>query len=282
MAPSGPKFADLVPRIASAAVLLGVAVLGLWLGGMVLALLLSILGAAMLWEFFRLMVRMDPARSRNYTLMTALLLGLALILEHVYAPEILVGAASATMFPALGALIVLVISMLTVMVAVRPGKLEMLFGAMIPLAAFLFFYLHQSVPLTMWLVIAAVVATDVAGYFFGKLIGGPKFWPALSPKKTWAGTISGWVCAALIALVYGLASGGGEIAVGVAFLVLVAMASQMSDIAESALKRRAGVKDSSNLLPGHGGVLDRFDGMMGGFTMAGLFFMLIGYAMVPG
>jgi len=65
-------------------------------------------------------------------------------------------------------------------------------------------------------------------------------------------------------------------AAGVAFLVLVSFAAQMSDIAESALKRRAGVKDSSNLLPGHGGVLDRFDGMMGAFGLAGLAFLILG------
>lgn len=107
----------------------------------------------------------------------------------------------------------------------------------------------------LWLV-ALVIATDTAGYFAGKTIGGPKFWARISPKKTWAGTIAGWIAAALVGLLFG----------GVGLMVisaLVAFASQMGDAAESALKRHTGIKDSSNLIPGHGGVFDRFDAMMG-------------------
>ena len=288
MAASGPKFADLAPRAMSAAVLLAVAGAGLWLGGMVLALLLSLLGALMLWEYFRLIIRLPPRVATLATGATALLQGVALVLEDrlavpVLPPEGEIATPMAwNLAPSGLALAVLALSMLTVVAVVRRSRLETLFGAMIPLANFLFFYLHQSVPLAMWLVVATVIATDVAGYVFGKLIGGPKFWPALSPNKTWAGTVSGWVCAVLIAMAVALGQGGGNVVVGAAFLLLVAVSAQMADIAESALKRRAGVKDSSRLLPGHGGVLDRFDGMLGGFTVAGLAFMLIGYAMVPG
>jgi phosphatidate cytidylyltransferase len=106
-------------------------------------------------------------------------------------------------------------------------------------------------------IIVVVVVTDVAGYFAGKSIGGRKFWPSISPKKTWAGIAAGWAAAALIALVVTLDVRIALVAMGMSF------ASQLGDIAESAIKRRAEVKDSSNLIPGHGGVLDRFDGIVG-------------------
>jgi phosphatidate cytidylyltransferase len=111
----------------------------------------------------------------------------------------------------------------------------------------------------VWL-ICVVVATDVAGYFVGRLVGGPKFWPRVSPKKTWSGTAGGWIAAAGVgALAMAPLQVGWEIVV---LSVLAAMAGQAGDVAESALKRRAGVKDSSRLIPGHGGVMDRFDAMI--------------------
>jgi phosphatidate cytidylyltransferase len=112
----------------------------------------------------------------------------------------------------------------------------------------------------LWLV-AVVVISDVAGYFAGRILGGPKFWPRFSPKKTWSGTIAGWIGAAVIGLIFAGPTGAGLALVPLS--VLVGFAGQMGDIAESAVKRLRGVKDSSNLIPGHGGVLDRFDAMLG-------------------
>jgi phosphatidate cytidylyltransferase len=116
----------------------------------------------------------------------------------------------------------------------------------------------------LWLV-AVVVASDVLGYFAGRMLGGPKFWPAISPKKTWSGTVAGWIGAALVGLVVVLGSGAGRLLVPLS--ALVAFAGQMGDIAESWVKRRAGVKDASNLIPGHGGVLDRFDALIGAVVL---------------
>ena len=121
----------------------------------------------------------------------------------------------------------------------------------------------------LWLVLVVVV-TDVVGYFAGRMIGGPKFWPAVSPKKTWAGTVSGWIGAAIVGWLFSINTGVGLQLMGIS--IAVSMASQMGDIAESGLKRKMGVKDSSNLIPGHGGLMDRFDGMLG----AALFVLIIG------
>ena len=131
----------------------------------------------------------------------------------------------------------------------------------------------------LWL-IGVVVVTDVAGYFAGRLVGGPKFWPRVSPKKTWAGTTAGWAGAAVVGALFE-AWGGLTAPVGgiVLLSVLLSLASQMGDIAESALKRRMGVKDSSQLIPGHGGLFDRFDALLGASL-----FMLVASALlgVPG
>jgi phosphatidate cytidylyltransferase len=93
------------------------------------------------------------------------------------------------------------------------------------------------------------------------MFGGPKIWPKVSPKKTWSGTVAGWIAAAAVSIPFVVQLNVGWELLGIA--MALSMASQMGDVAESALKRRAGVKDSSNILPGHGGLLDRFDSMLG-------------------
>ena len=128
----------------------------------------------------------------------------------------------------------------------------------------------------LWLV-SIVVVTDIAGYFAGKSLGGPKFWPAVSPKKTWSGTIGGWVSAALVGVIFTMFTNVGWTIILLS--VVISFAGQMGDIAESALKRRQGVKDSSALIPGHGGLFDRFDALLG----ASLFMLLVAVAFnVPG
>lgn len=113
----------------------------------------------------------------------------------------------------------------------------------------------------LWLV-AVIVASDVLGYFAGRALGGPKFWPAVSPKKTWSGTLAGWAGAVGVGAAMAPVLGVGLWLIPVS--VVVAFSGQMGDIAESAFKRRMGVKDSSHLIPGHGGAWDRFDAMLGG------------------
>ena len=124
-----------------------------------------------------------------------------------------------------------------------------------------------------------IMASDILGYFAGKIIGGPKFWPKVSPKKTWSGTIAGWIGAGLVALFY-VANGhaSGEL-IGIS--IAIAIAGQLGDVAESALKRHVGVKDSSNILPGHGGMFDRFDAMLGASLFLLLVGQLIGFPPVP-
>ena len=105
-------------------------------------------------------------------------------------------------------------------------------------------------------------ATDIGGYVFGKTIKGPKLAPKISPNKTWAGLVGGVLLAAAVSFAYTSwwqINYNWEFAAAAA---VVAVVSQIGDLAESKIKRIAGVKDSSNLIPGHGGVFDRMDGLM--------------------
>jgi phosphatidate cytidylyltransferase len=113
----------------------------------------------------------------------------------------------------------------------------------------------------LWIV-AVVIATDIGGYFAGRLIGGPKLWPAVSPKKTWAGLGGAVVLAALAGALFSAVTTGTSVGPVATVSALAAVVAQAGDMTESALKRRFGVKDSSALIPGHGGALDRLDGFM--------------------
>jgi len=115
---------------------------------------------------------------------------------------------------------------------------------------------------TMWL-FGAVWATDIGAYCFGRLIGGVRLAPRISPRKTWAGLIGGAVCAALWSVGWGWHLGAPSFGVLVIAGLLAALIAQAGDLGVSLVKRRFGVKDASALIPGHGGVLDRSDGLLG-------------------
>lgn len=109
--------------------------------------------------------------------------------------------------------------------------------------------------------LALVVANDCFAYGVGRVVGGPRLAPRISPKKTWSGTIGGAVAAALAAAGAGWAMGAASpLLLGLAGLLL-AVVAQIGDLAESWLKRIVGVKDAGTMIPGHGGVLDRVDGI---------------------
>ena len=108
-----------------------------------------------------------------------------------------------------------------------------------------------------------VWTTDSAAYLFGRWIGGPKLAPRISPKKTWSGLIGGALSAGLAGLVFALGRRWARSAPSLALLAIVlALISQLGDLGESAVKRVFGMKDTSGLIPGHGGVLDRIDGLL--------------------
>ena len=107
-----------------------------------------------------------------------------------------------------------------------------------------------------------VWAIDICAYFAGRFIGGPKLAPRISPKKTWAGLIGGMVGAVALSLGFSIWLGSGSAVILALVALGLTVLEQAGDFAESAMKRRAGVKDSGTLIPGHGGILDRVDGLI--------------------
>lgn len=254
----GGRWSDLRVRLTSAAVMLGVGALEIWLGGPSFVALLVLLSAVMVWE----LSMMTAPRAPGIAVALAVLAAAAMLLSVALPQQV---SWIVLALPALG----------LALTPRRDPALVTVLGLAVMVAGFGLIHLRgsQGSGVILWLV-SIVVVSDVMGYFAGRLIGGPKFWPAISPKKTWSGTVAGWLGAGVV--------GVGFVMAGVAdwglvvLSPLVALAGQMGDIAESWVKRRAGVKDASRLIPGHGGVLDRFDAMTG----AVLVVLLIG-ALVP-
>ncbi|MEM6490548.1 MAG: phosphatidate cytidylyltransferase [Pseudomonadota bacterium] len=123
--------------------------------------------------------------------------------------------------------------------------------------------------IALWL-IAVVAAADTGAYLFGRMIGGPKLWPRVSPKKTWAGLIAALICGGAAAAAALALNQAAVSVIAVVCGVLAAAAGQAGDLAESAFKRRFNRKDASGLIPGHGGVLDRMDSLVGATLVVAL------------
>jgi phosphatidate cytidylyltransferase len=255
------EFADLRARALSGAAMAGLGAGAIWLGGPVFAAVVCALSGLMVWELTRMLDPNAPFGKAEAAGFTA-----AVVL-----------AVFTWRFD--GALLIGLTLLVAVLMAWRFPKDRIIAGEYITLILFaglglLALRSDYGALWVLWLV-ALVVGSDVAGYFAGRAFGGPKLWPRVSPKKTWSGTVAGWVVAVAIALVFMplLGAGAGLIVAS----VLIAMAGQAGDIAESAIKRHAGVKDSSNLIPGHGGVMDRFDALVAAAVVA---FVLVQFGLL--
>lgn len=115
-------------------------------------------------------------------------------------------------------------------------------------------------PWIMLLLLMTICAADIGAWLFGKLIGGDKMWENMSAGKTWSGQIAGIVCGTAAAILYGLLGTDTFMPQLMWIGISVALLSQYGDLTASWVKRRMGIKDFGNVLPGHGGVIDRFDG----------------------
>lgn len=250
---------DLNTRLATALAMVAVGVVAVWLGGLWFHALIGLVCALMVWE---LVCLLDDTQT-NASVVLAGVAG-AVVLIAIELPM------------ALGLPLLIVPAALGLMRLRSAAPLYAAFAVMILLAGYGMMALRDDYGVTwiLWLILV-VVATDVAGYFAGRALGGPKFWPKVSPKKTWSGTLAGWIAAALVgALFAALTPAGAGL---VAFSVAVSLASQLGDICESAMKRHVGAKDSSQLLPGHGGVLDRFDGMLAASVFLVIFGLIVDF-----
>jgi phosphatidate cytidylyltransferase len=268
--PSAPNFsgqrclADLLPRVLSAIVLMAAAIVSVWQGGLVFDLIW--LGAALAvgceWQN---LIAAPHRRLRFF------LVALGLVVSAYFAGEAWFGAAC-SLLGGCG---------LALALAAGPGRKVWAFGGVVYAGLLLVSvgalngspeYGARSI---VWL-FAVVWGTDVVAYFGGRLIGGAKLWPKISPSKTWSGTLTGVLAGAFLGAVTG-AHGLGDpwralplFALGLA----AAAVSQGGDMFESWVKRHFGAKDSSGLIPGHGGFMDRLDG----FIAAAAFAAIVGAA----
>jgi phosphatidate cytidylyltransferase len=239
------RWADLRVRVVSGVVLIALGAVATFEGGLFFRSMVLVVFSVMIWEL----------AGMNASPHAPLHLGLAGVAA-------LCLLALMTVLPPPAGLLVLVLPPLGLLLTPRrDAGLIAGYALLILLSGAGFLALrHQGALVFLWLVLVVVIS-DTLGYFAGRMLGGPKFWPRVSPKKTWSGTVAGWAGATLIGLVF-VASGAAGWSLLI-FSPLVAFAGQMGDILESWIKRRAGVKDASGLIPGHGGVLDRFDALVG-------------------
>jgi len=245
------SFADLGLRIASGVALAALAVVCFYIGGIWTSGMLALGGALMMWEYRRLITGRGGLGDIGLWVMVAGAIGAAMVGQ---------------IFGLVWAMLPLGLAIAAIIAPRKKHWLWLAFGIAylgLPIAALAHYRGDTTAGLILifWL-IALVVATDIGGYFVGRAVGGPKLWPAISPGKTWSGTLGGWGLAAIVGLGFGLFAPEWPLWPTVTLSLLLAASSQLGDLGESWLKRRHGVKDSSHLIPGHGGVLDRLDGLV--------------------
>jgi len=262
---------DLVPRLVSGVVMIILSLSALYVGGFTFVAFWLVAAVAVHWEWQRMtggprqLIRMLGGGA-----VIALVAGLAAL-----------GARDA-------ALVMLLAGTFATLIFV-PGPTRiwnaagiLYAGALVLAVVLLRMSIFNGVEAILWL-FAIVWGTDIMAYFGGRLIGGPKLWPRVSPSKTWAGFIVGITSGSVLGLV-GLWAMSAPLAIGpVLLLGLVTGAlAQGGDLFESSMKRRYGRKDSSCLIPGHGGVMDRLDGFIAAAIFAAILGGLRAGAVAPG
>ncbi|MCO4848945.1 MAG: phosphatidate cytidylyltransferase [Yoonia sp.] len=248
-------------RIVSGIAMTVVGAIGIVLGGVWFQMLVVFVTAVMIWELWMMIAPDRPTPGMLMAALTASVMSGQLALTETWAFALF--------------LIVPIVGVSQIKVERRAF---FLFALAIPVAGYglIHFRVDYGFVWLLWLM-SVVIVTDVFGYFAGRTLGGPKFWPSISPKKTWSGTTAGWVGAGIVGFIFTLFTNAG-LPIIVMSMVL-SFASQLGDISESALKRRMNAKDSSTLIPGHGGLFDRFDALLGAAL-----FMLVAAALfdIPG
>jgi phosphatidate cytidylyltransferase len=265
-----PRGSELALRVCSALVLVPLALATAYLGDWPFAVFWGVAAMGVLWEWTSLVAGTD----RRFVLMTgaaSLALAFALVVSGL----------------PLAAVIVLAIGTLAA-ASLAPAERRLWIAGGIPYAGTLGvapIVLRSDGEdgfLAVIFLFAVVWTTDIAAYFIGRAAGGPKLVPQVSPNKTWSGAIGGTLAAVVVALVLAkMAALAGLFAIAMLAIVL-SVSAQAGDVFESFLKRRFGAKDSSHLIPGHGGLMDRLDGFVTASVVAALIGLARGGFEAPG
>ncbi|MEI6485067.1 MAG: phosphatidate cytidylyltransferase [Sphingomonadales bacterium] len=258
-------------RVATGLVLVAVAVGALWAGGYPFALLAAAAVLIMFTEW--------TAMQRLPLLLRRM--GLAVLAAAVWVSAVLGQPVDALVLLGGGAGLLGLFAGRMQRGTGRPMALGLLYCGL-PAVALVWL---RAAPWGFWatlFVMAVVWGADIAAYFTGRALGGPKLAPAISPNKTWSGAIGGLAGSLAVAGGMALLWPGYANAAGIgrlcALALPLAVASILGDLYESALKRRAGVKDSGRILPGHGGVMDRLDGLVPAAVLGAGAFAMTGWA----
>lgn len=272
--PTAIRWSDLKIRLLSAVVLAPLAIGAIWLGGPVWSAVILAIGAGIALEWGQVCGQ-DGRQPAGIALPATVLAGGVLAMAGAPLGTIgvlLLGAGAAYLL------------------AFRAGEAGRGRAGVLALGAF---YVGLASACMIWLrsgaagradvmfLMFTVWASDVGAYAAGRLIGGPKLAPRISPKKTWSGSLGGLASAMLMGVAVALiARGPAGLGMAAGLALLLAAVSQAGDLMESVLKRRFGVKDSGHLIPGHGGLLDRLDGVLAAAPVAAVLAFLSGPGLV--
>ena len=249
---------DFLPRLASGLAMGVVAALCTFSGTVPFAVLVVAVTVLLSWEWGRLV------HGREADLVIAV---------HMVSA----GAAAvlaACDVAALGLLAVLIGAILAMLLSLGRNSLFSALGVVyagLPAVALIWLRSDPALGLlAVTFLIVIVVVSDTAGFLSGRLMGGPKLWPRISPNKTWAGFVGALVASSIVGALFWIAVPDGSAVRLAAAGAMLSLVAQAGDLAESAIKRRFGAKDTSTLIPGHGGVMDRVDGLVAAATAVGL------------
>ncbi len=253
------RWSDLPSRLYSALVLIVVGFGAVFYGGLFLLLVVSTLVSLMHFELAKMQ---SPHNSGAPHFSSLVGLMTFMILNYLIDWFLSIG--------------VLVLSLSCQYFLFRTQKLAGLFYSMIIILGGGYFVELRAdfgILFVGW-IICVVIVTDTFGYFGGRLIGGPKFLARISPNKTWAGIVSGWLGSIICTYFFMVQKVFADFIFSAQAFFLIAIllsfCSQIGDIFESFIKRKCNVKDSSNIIPGHGGFMDRFDGIIVAILVCGI------------
>jgi phosphatidate cytidylyltransferase len=252
-------------RVASALVLAPIAIAAAYFGGWAFMAVCALAAAAVLWEWTMLVAHKPEPR---------------IVAPGLAALAVATGLVGATEPTAAIAMIAIGTLLVGGLVAFWPGcdlppfwaAGGVVYAGIVLLSPVLLRNDPQFGLQALLFLFAVVWATDIFAYLIGRKVGGPLLWPRVSPNKTWSGAFGGLVGGVAAGIAVAYASGGTRAAIAGVLALVLSTVAQGGDLFESAIKRRFGVKDTSHLIPGHGGVMDRLDG----FLVAALAAVLIG------
>lgn len=271
-APNPDKSRELRLRILSAVIGAPVVLVLTYVGGTPFAALVVLCGVVMASEWATIVLGHSwaPLRLAQLALVGVAVAAFAFALPMVVSIAAIAGAVVAALLEARGASAA----------ALRWAPWGPVYAALPSMALDAVRAAPNGLALVVFL-FAVVWSTDIAAFFTGRALGGPKLWPAVSPKKTWSGALGGLAAAAIAGMIVAHFAGAGRL--WPVFLVgaVLSIASQAGDLFESSLKRHFGVKDSGWIIPGHGGLLDRVDGLVAAALAAALVASLNGGLAAP-